>query len=100
MMKSDGEVRLTDLITVETLQKIQTSFSKMARMAALVTDENGVPLTEGSSFSELCINYCRKSPIEENGARNETATALQEYLKPGSPCPITAMQILWISPRR
>lgn len=41
MMKSDGEVRLTDL----------------------VTDENGVPLTEGSSFSELCINYCRKSPI-------------------------------------
>lgn len=63
MMSIDGEVRLTDLITVDTLQKIQTSFSKMARMAALTTDENGVPLTEGSNFSDFCMNFCRKSPL-------------------------------------
>lgn len=63
MMSIDGDVRLTDLITVETLQKIQTSFSKMARMAAITTDENGIPLTEGSDYSELCTNFCRKSPI-------------------------------------
>lgn len=50
MMNTDGEVHLTDLIPVETLQKIQNSFSKMARMAALITDENGVPLTETPAF--------------------------------------------------
>ncbi len=62
MPSIDENVRLTDLIPVETLQKIQNSFSKMARMAALTTDENGVPLTVGSNFSDLCENYCRKSP--------------------------------------
>lgn len=59
----DEEILLTDLIPVETLQKIQNSFSKMARMAALTTDENGVPITEGSNFTDFCTNYCRKSPI-------------------------------------
>ena len=58
-----NEIRLVDLIPVETLQKIQDSFSKMARMASLTTDENGVPLTEGSNFTEFCTEFCRKSPI-------------------------------------
>ena len=35
----------------------------MARMAALITDENSDPLTEGSNFSDFCSNFCRKSPI-------------------------------------
>ena len=59
----DEEIQLTDLIPVETLQKIQDSFSKMARMASLTTDENGIPVTEGSNFSEFCTNFCRKSPV-------------------------------------
>lgn len=57
MIYMDEEVHLTDLISVETLQKIQDSFSKMARMAALTTDENRKPVTEGSNFSEFCTNY-------------------------------------------
>lgn len=57
MIYMDEEVHLTNLISVETLQKIQDSFSKMARMAALTTDENGKPVTEGSNFSEFCTNY-------------------------------------------
>ena len=63
MMNTDEKIHLTDLIPVETLQKIQDSFSRMARMAALTTDENGTPITEGSNFSEFCTNYCRKSPV-------------------------------------
>lgn len=63
MIKTDEKIHLTDLIPVETLQKIQDSFSKMARMAALTTDENGSPITKGSNFSDFCTNYCRKSPI-------------------------------------
>lgn len=62
-MINPEEIRLVDLIPVETLQKIQDSFSKMARMAALTTDENGTPLTEGSNFTDFCTNFCRKSPI-------------------------------------
>ncbi|MGN0599270.1 MAG: PocR ligand-binding domain-containing protein [Oscillospiraceae bacterium] len=63
MIKTDEKIHLTDLIPIETLQKIQDSFSRMARMAALTTDENGTPITKGSNFSDFCINYCRKSPV-------------------------------------
>lgn len=61
-MTNNEEVHLIDLIPADTLQKIQNYFSKMARMAALTTDESGIPLTEGSNYSELCENYCRRSP--------------------------------------
>ena len=56
-------LHLTDLIEVEILQKMQDSFAKMARMASLTTDENGVAVTQGTNFSEFCTEFCRKSPI-------------------------------------
>ncbi|MGN0620125.1 MAG: PocR ligand-binding domain-containing protein [Ruminiclostridium sp.] len=59
----DENLHLTDLIEVEILQKMQDSFAKMARMASLTTDENGVAVTEGTNFSEFCTEFCRKSPI-------------------------------------
>lgn len=57
----DRELRLVDLIGVETLQRIQNAFSRMTGMAALTTDAEGVPVTEGSNFSEFCFDYTRKS---------------------------------------
>lgn len=56
------DVKLTDLIEVEVLQKMQDVFSEMACMAAHITDEFGVPITRGSHYSELCTEFCRKSP--------------------------------------
>lgn len=60
---NDENIKLTELIDVSILQKMQDSFSAMARMAALTTDENGVPVTVGTNFSEFCTEFCRKSPI-------------------------------------
>lgn len=57
------DVELVDLLEVDILQKIQESFSKMARMATLITDEEGKAITEGSGFSTFCTEYCRKSEI-------------------------------------
>ena len=57
------DIKLIDLIDVSILQQMQDAFAKMARMAALTTDENGMPVTKGTNFSELCTEYCRKSPI-------------------------------------
>lgn len=84
-MNKDGNVRLTDLIPVETLQKIQISFSKMARMAALTTDENGIPLTEGSNFSDLCTNFCRKSPIGRKRCEKCDRDGAMRVLETGRP---------------
>ena len=57
------DIKLIDLIDVSILQQMQDAFAKMARMAALTADENGMAVTKGTNFSELCTDYCRKSPI-------------------------------------
>ena len=54
---------LTDLIDVELLQKIQDEFSKYTGMAALTTDADGNPLTEGSAFTDFCMKYTRQSEL-------------------------------------
>lgn len=57
------DVKLTDLIDVATLQEIQDGFARLTGMAALTTDENGKAVTEGSNFTDFCMNYTRKSRI-------------------------------------
>ena len=66
----DEELSLTELIEVEILQKMQNAFSKMARMAALITNEDGVAVTEGTNFSDFCTEYCRKSAIGKARCEN------------------------------
>lgn len=60
-MDMDYELQLTDLIDKETLQKIQDGFSNMTGIAALTTDADGIPVTEGSNFSEFCMKYTRST---------------------------------------
>lgn len=54
---------LTELISVDTLQRVQDAFSAMTGMAALTTDAKGIPVTKGSNFSDFCMKYARKSEI-------------------------------------
>ena len=65
----EGQIKLTDLLTVEELQIAQNAVSKMARVAVLITDEEGKPITVGSSFTRFCNDFCRKS--EEGRKRCE-----------------------------
>ncbi|MCM1289018.1 MAG: PocR ligand-binding domain-containing protein [Clostridium sp.] len=55
--------KLTDLIDVEILQKMQDGFSALTGMAALITDEEGIPITTGSNFCDYCKKYTRRSEI-------------------------------------
>ncbi len=54
-------LKLVDLIDVDTLQRLQDGFSSFTGMAALTTDENGVPITKGSGFTEFCMGLVRCS---------------------------------------
>ena len=53
---------LTDLIDVQVLQQIQNGFSKFTGMAALTTDANGTPITQGSGFTDVCMKLTRVTP--------------------------------------
>lgn len=57
------DLKLTDLIDVKTLQDIQDGFSNATGMAALTTDENGVAVTQGSNFTDFCMELTRKSRL-------------------------------------
>lgn len=57
----ENEFKLTDLIDIETLQKIQDAFSDMSGIAALVTDAHGKIQTKPSGFTEFCGKYVRNT---------------------------------------
>ncbi len=59
----EEELYLTDLIDVETLQKIQNSFSQLTGIAAVTTDAEGKSVTKGSNFTDFCMKYTRTSPL-------------------------------------
>jgi signal transduction histidine kinase/CheY-like chemotaxis protein/HPt (histidine-containing phosphotransfer) domain-containing protein len=61
-MEND-KIVLTDLINVETLQRIQNSVSEMIGMALLIVDADGKPVTEGSNFTDYCAKNVRCSKI-------------------------------------
>lgn len=56
-----SDIKLTDLISVGTLQEIQDGFAKLTGMAALTTDETGAAVTRGSNFTEFCMEITRKN---------------------------------------
>lgn len=59
----DEMIKLTDILSIEELKHAQEAASKMARVAVIITDENGKPVVEGTNFTDFCGKYCRKSEI-------------------------------------
>ncbi|MCD7708274.1 MAG: PocR ligand-binding domain-containing protein [Clostridiales bacterium] len=82
----EEELTLTELIDVETLQKIQDAFSMMTGIASLTTDINGEAVTVGSNFSDFCMKYTR--PTEEGRKRCEKCDKMGAEMakKEGSSC--------------
>ncbi|MCM1577234.1 MAG: PocR ligand-binding domain-containing protein [Ruminococcus sp.] len=58
-----SNIRLTELIDVRVLQEIQDGFADVTGMAALTTDADGNPVTNGSNFTDFCMKYTRNSPV-------------------------------------
>lgn len=60
-MNTDN-LTLLDVIDRQTLQSLQDAFSAATGMAALATDNTGA-VTEGSGFTDFCMNLTRKSKV-------------------------------------
>jgi PAS domain S-box-containing protein len=52
--KPETDFRVTDIIDLEQLQKIQDTFATSNRVASVITDINGIPITQPSNFSPVC----------------------------------------------
>lgn len=77
-------VKLTDLIDIEILQKIQDSLSFYMGMSGLITDSDGVPVTEGSGFTDFCL-MTRKSRLGSCLCTESNHLSALETLKSGKP---------------
>ena len=55
----EEELKITDLISVEFLQKFQDAFSNAVGVAAIMADKNGQAITEGSNFTDFCAKLNR-----------------------------------------
>ena len=86
MAVREGEIRLTDLIDVESLQKIQDAFSEMTGIASFITDAHGVIQTKPSGFTDFCQKYVRST--EEGRRRCEECDQIgaAKAAKTGSAC--------------
>ena len=57
-----NNIKLLDVIDRHTLQALQDVFSDATGMAALATDDTGA-VTNGSNFTDFCMNLTRKSRV-------------------------------------
>ncbi len=81
----ENELKLTDVIDVDTLQQLQDSFSDMTGIAALITDKNGVQITKPSNFTDLCIKYTRAGDKSCNRCNECNKNGTRATMEKGEP---------------
>jgi PAS domain S-box-containing protein len=58
--KPIGDLSITDIFEIDQLQKLQDSFAIAHDVASIITDTEGVPITQPSNFNPIC-NAIRSS---------------------------------------
>ncbi|OPJ57899.1 PocR ligand-binding domain-containing protein [Clostridium oryzae] len=81
----DKNVKLTDLVGEEFLQLFQDAFSKAIGVAAITTDKNGTPITEGSNFTDFCMQLNRGSSEGLRRCMESDAAGGKESSETGRP---------------
>jgi len=78
-------LKLSDVISLESLQEIQDLFTKATGFAAIVVDLQGNPLIEYSSFTNYCVKL-REDAVYNDKCRQSDAHAGLESLRSGELC--------------
>ena len=80
-----GGLKLTDIIGIENLQNLQDNFAGYNRVASVIFDNNGEPITAYSNFSEFCkiirstakgLKGCKRSDARLGRKAAEGATGV------------------------
>jgi PAS domain S-box-containing protein len=61
--KELSKITLTDLISIDEMQRLQDLFAESNNVASLITDPYGSPITKPTNFSRLCNDVIRKTKI-------------------------------------
>ena len=66
-LKDDKNIVFRDIFNIKDIQRLQDEFSKAFGVASIITDKNGIPITDPSNFTLLCNNIIRNT---EKGKEN------------------------------
>lgn len=66
-MVSSADITFKDLFDLEEIQRVQDTFSRVARVGSLITTPEGIALTRPSNFCRLCSEIIRNT---EKGRAN------------------------------
>lgn len=58
---NEPDIKISDIISIDFLQKFQDAFSRATGVASLTTDINGNPVTKGSRHTDFCMKLNRGS---------------------------------------
>lgn len=91
--KNEINLKLTDLINIDEIQKLQDAFSQATGVASIIVDPIGRPITKHSNFCKLC-KIIRKTEI---GYKNCTASfnAIIEQKEDGPKMQLCHKTSLW-----
>ena len=80
-----NKILLTDLIDLDTLQRIQDAFSKMTGVASIITDADGKPVSNGTDFCDFCWKYTRSSELGASRCQECAKRGVQLAFDKGTP---------------
>ena len=60
-LENSTDILFSDLFSIEDIQHLQDSFANATGVASIITDPDGIPLTEPSNFCRLCNDIIRKT---------------------------------------
>lgn len=84
MSNGEEKLKLTDLIDIEFLQKLQDTFAKAMGIASLTVDDKG-PITQRSNFSEFCTDFIRACSMGSTRCNESDIEGGKMALEAGEP---------------
>lgn len=84
MSNGEEKLKLTDLIDIDFLQKLQDTFAKAIGVASLTIDDKG-PITQRSNFSEFCTNFIRSCEMGSSRCNESDIQGGKMALEAGEP---------------
>ncbi|SHO53234.1 PocR ligand-binding domain-containing protein [Anaerocolumna xylanovorans] len=80
-----SKLKLTDMISLEFLQRFQDAFSNAVGVSSIITDEDGIPVTKGSNFTDFCMKSNRGCAQGAKRCMQSDAFGGAESAKTGKP---------------
>ncbi|MDF2572146.1 MAG: yfmS 1 [Sporomusa sp.] len=79
------EIKLSDVIDIEFLQKFQDDFAKGVGLASVTVDPQGKPVTNPSSYTRFCMDYTHSTECGDKRCAESHRKGGEEAARTGKP---------------